>query len=126
VGIDLNSSISDPATDNVSDVIRRKYDPDGCTTFSPEKYTPVHIAAHYGNKAFIEYIIENDDEGSKYVTKTTNDRRKMNVLHICAECGAPKTKDEDEKEEEKEEEDDDDKKKKKKGNDRKYMKAFIV
>jgi len=124
VGTDINSSISDPTTDNVSDIIRRNYDPNGCTTFSPEKYTPVHIAAHYGHKAFIEYILENDDEGHKYITKTTNDRRKMTVLHICAECGAPKTKDEEEKEEEEEEEDD--KKKKKKGNDRKYMKDFTV
>jgi ankyrin repeat protein len=121
MGTDLNSSISNPAMDNVSDIIRREYDLNGCVTFSPEKYTPVHIAAHYGHKAFIEYIIENDDEGHKYVTKTTNDRRKMTVLHICAECGAPKTKDEEEEEEE-----DDDDKKNKKGNDRMYMKTFIV
>jgi hypothetical protein len=83
---------------------------------------PMHIAAHYGHKAFIEYILENDDEGHKYVTKTTNDRRKMTVLHICAECGASNTKGE----EEADDEDNEKKKKKKKENDRKYMKAFIV
>jgi ankyrin repeat protein len=115
-----NSSIVDQTTDNVSDIIRREYDRNGCATFSSEKYSPVHIAAYYGHKAFIEYIIENDKDGHKYVTKTTNDRRKMNVLHICAEFGAPKTNDEEEEEEE-----DDDKKKKKKENDKKYMKAFI-
>jgi hypothetical protein len=118
VKTDSNSSISDQTMDNVSDIIRRKYDQNGCKIFSPEKYTPVHIAAHYGHKAFIEYIIENDDDGHKYVTKTTNDRRKMTVLHICAECSAPNTKEEDDN--------DDDDKTKKKENDRKYMKAFSV
>ena len=72
-------------------LIQRVHDPDGCVTFSPENYTLVHIAAHYGHKAFIEYILEHVAGGDKYVTKVTKDRRKLNILHICAERAGPST-----------------------------------
>ena len=92
---DVTTLISNEANDNVSDIIQRVYDPKGCVTFSPENYTPVHIAAYYGHKAFIEYILEHVAGGDIYVTDITQDRKKMNILHICAERASPsKTEDE--------------------------------
>lgn len=81
---DTKVSVNDKTVDYVSQIIRSEFDTDGCHKLSPEKYTPVLVAAHYGHKAFIEYIIENEKDGLELLTETTKDKRKMNILHICA------------------------------------------
>jgi hypothetical protein len=84
-------SVNDQTKDYVSDIIYREYDKDGCIRPSPEKYTPVLVAAYYGHKAFIEYIIKSEENNYELIDKTTADNRKMNILHICAERSAPKS-----------------------------------
>ena len=105
-GENENSSNKDPKLDKVSDIIRCEYNDDGCNTLSPEKYTPMLVAAHYGHKAFIEYIMKIDNKANDYVTETTKDKRRMNILHICAERSASKTDDKGEDDKDKKTKDD--------------------
>ena len=73
--------------DNVSHEIS-KYDKQAWDQITAEGYTPVHVAAHYGNNAFIQYVIEKVENGEHRVLQSTKNTRKMNVLHICAEQSA--------------------------------------
>jgi ankyrin repeat protein len=84
-----SSGINSQKLDNVSDEISTSYGKDTWNQTSAEGYTPVHVAAHYGNNAFIQYVIEKVPKGKDHVLKATQNTRKMNVLHICAEQSAP-------------------------------------
>lgn len=75
----------DEKWDNISHKISTVYCENTWNLASTEGYTPAHVAAHYGNNAFIQYIIENVKNGKDYVLQPTQNIRKMNVLHICAE-----------------------------------------
>ncbi len=85
VGADSGTSKQESDHDNVSHKISTEYCQKAWDYASIEGYTPVHVAAYYGNHAFIRYVIENVEHGKEYVLKPTQNTRKMNVLHICVE-----------------------------------------
>jgi ankyrin repeat protein len=89
VFVGANNKESNQEFDHVSHKISTEYCQDAWDRTSVEGYTPVHIAAHYGNNAFIQYVLGIDDDGQKYICKPTQNGRKMNVLHICAEQSVP-------------------------------------
>jgi hypothetical protein len=82
-GADSDAKIQ--GLDNVSHKISTTYCQNAWDRVSIEGYTPVHVAAHYGNNAFIQYVIEKVHNGKDHVLKPTQNTRKMNVLHICVE-----------------------------------------
>jgi ankyrin repeat protein len=88
VFVGADSDANNQELDNVSYKISTEYCQNAWDQASIEGYTPVHIAAHYGNNAFIQYVIENVDNGKDHVLKPTQNIRKMNVLHICVEQSA--------------------------------------
>ncbi|UJR19978.1 hypothetical protein I4U23_023112 [Adineta vaga] len=85
VYVGANDNEHNQQRDNVSHIISTTYSPNAWEKPNVEGYMPVHIAAHYGNNAFIQYAIKNVKDGKKYVCQTTQNRRKINALHICAE-----------------------------------------
>ncbi|CAF3701144.1 unnamed protein product [Adineta steineri] len=87
IGAD-DSKINDEF-DKVSHKISTKYCKDAWDYISAEGYTPVHIGAHYGNNAFIQYVIKTVKNWEGYVCQPTQNSRKMNVLHICVEQSGP-------------------------------------
>ncbi|CAF0926128.1 unnamed protein product [Adineta steineri] len=81
----VDDNDKDQQRDNISHKISTEYNPNAWKQSNIEGYTPLHIAAHYGNNAFIQHIINNVKNWEDYVRQSTKNSRKMNVLHICVE-----------------------------------------
>jgi ankyrin repeat protein len=84
-----NSGTNNQELDNVSHEISTSYGKDTWNQANAEGHMPVHVAAYYGNNAFIQYVIEKVHNGKDHVLESTQNTRKMNVLHICAEQSVP-------------------------------------
>ncbi|CAF1286521.1 unnamed protein product [Adineta steineri] len=85
VSVEANNSENNRELDKISHKINTKYCKDAWERISAEGYTPLNIAAHYGNNGFIKYAIENVKNWREYICQPTQNSRKMNVLHICVE-----------------------------------------
>lgn len=99
VAVRGNSAKNDQEWDNVSHKISTEYCEHTWEVASAEGYTPVHVAAYYGNNAFIQYVNKKVDYGKDYILQPTQNIRKMNILHICAEhsISSPEEKQNNEK-----------------------------